>query len=169
MSPVTRLQRSQEVWVTTIRLSSARMGACLLAAAEAATALGTGGRRLCEAAAATAAASAMRRPLLSCGGHRPGRRRPPPQPEAAAQLLYHRFLSFLSHIGSVSAKMVQSASGRGTRDRSHTLSGWFIIANSHLLRLSSPHLLSPSTQTASTFGCKKGTSRSLRRCCDCSS
>ena len=43
VSPATRLQRSQEIWVTTIRLSSARMGAFLLAAAEAATALGTGG------------------------------------------------------------------------------------------------------------------------------
>ena len=45
VSPATRLQRSQEIWVTTIRLSSARMGAFLLAAAEAATALGTGGGR----------------------------------------------------------------------------------------------------------------------------
>ena len=62
VSPATRLQRSQEIWVTTIRLSSARMGAFLLAAAEAATALGTGGGRLCEAAAATDAASARRPP-----------------------------------------------------------------------------------------------------------
>ena len=71
VSPATRLQRSQEIWVTTIRLSSARMGAFLLAAAEAATALGTGGGRLCEAAAATDAACERRRPQ-----RRPPRRRP---------------------------------------------------------------------------------------------
>ena len=99
VSPATRLQRSQEIWVTTIRLSSARMGAFLLAAAEAATALGTGGGRLCEAAAATAAASARRppprppprrpqRPPPRQGGDRSGRRpftrRSPPQPRAVA-------------------------------------------------------------------------------------
>ena len=69
VSPATRLQRSQEMWVTTIRLSSARMGAFLLAAAEAATALGTGGRRH----GPTAAASKQRPP-----------RRPPSSPMAAA-------------------------------------------------------------------------------------
>ena len=41
MSPATRLQRSREICVTANRLSGGRMGASLLAAAEAATALVT--------------------------------------------------------------------------------------------------------------------------------
>ena len=41
MSPATRLQRSSEICVTANRLSGVRMGASLLAAAEAATALVT--------------------------------------------------------------------------------------------------------------------------------
>ena len=81
VSPATRLQRSQEIWVTTIRLSSARMGAFLLAAAEAATALGTGGGRLCEAAAATDAACERRRPQRRPPTWPPRRR--PPVAEAA--------------------------------------------------------------------------------------
>jgi hypothetical protein len=98
VSPATRLQRSQEVWATTIRLSSARMGAFLysrlqrrrppLAQAAAASArrppwrppLRSSGRRLrhVEAVAASATGGGRRRRPPPRGGGRTAAARPPP-------------------------------------------------------------------------------------------